>query len=197
MFESFKMVVFSSCMMLSFPQWRFPRVFQISGWVWVCAPGSHKQMVISLITMPHVIDYLILCHISLYHMSLSHIYISYLYTYKQMLWLYHIYHWYSCFASFSRVHFRVSAIELFFFPVNHRSQIPSVHIANLRHPKIWLNGSACAMVRYDAPPSTLLKHTKLTKPECRWPSTSSNDPIWHDSHVEIRNPPSLMDVHSL
>ena len=84
-----------------------------------------------------------------------------------------------------------------FFSVNHRSQIPSVHIANLRHPKIWLNGSACAMVRYDAPPSTLLKHTKLTKPECRWPSTSSNDPIWHDSHVEIRNPPSLMDVHSL
>ena len=70
-----------SCMMLSFPQWRFPRVFQISGWVWVCAPGSHKQMVISLITMPHVIDYLILCHISLYHMSLSHIYIYIYHTY--------------------------------------------------------------------------------------------------------------------
>ena len=195
MFESFKMVVFSSCMMLSFPQWRFPRVFQISGWVWVCAPGSHKQMVISLITMPHVIDYLILCHISLYHMSLSHIYHSYILISKCYDYIIYITdtHVLQAFPGCTSGYQPLNC----FFPVNHRSQIPSVHIANLRHPKIWLNGSACAMVRYDAPPSTLLKHTKLTKPECRWPSTSSNDPIWHDSHVEIRNPPSLMDVHSL
>ena len=78
----------------------------------------------------------------IYHYTICHwvIYISYLYTYKQMLWLYHIYHWYSCFASFPRVHFRVSAIELFFFGESHGAiWCSSINITEThKNHKTWM-----------------------------------------------------------